>query len=236
MTFAALFACFLAILAFTADIIAIKPYVSLILKGQTKGLWRYTAALSVGFFVAIIFIKVPTVLEWGKGDFDYKTIFDTILHFFSVTYLLICCFTLIVSSTALKGEKEEGKVYLVYGFASLLSYLFSIILILILPKEKTLHFFSIFFFAVSVFQLFLLLGEYIIKRYLLLSGEPLNTKFGEFKAFFKSITINLDLDQGNIQDDDSWKNFGLDCAMLIFTMTLGLVIMLVEYAKGLAVS
>lgn len=213
--------------------------------GQKKNLGKKIGTILFIFLLSTLLFKLSTKIQEEGIEFINQA-FEWIVYCFSVTFILISAVSTFLSSTILKAKKYEIDNYLMLGGTILISYILGVFLIFLLSDEKNLMWTGLLFFSVVIVQFLFLNGEYVLKRYLIEKGiEVKDSVLGEYPVFFKELlsdTFNLkdvqsiqknDIETGS-DDSETKKNkikfdkFFYDLAFTIFTMTLGIILILIK--------
>ena len=232
-----------SLLGFTADLIAVYTFINTVRLKQYKDISRKLfTVIFVFIFSLLLFLLVRT-----PDSFNL----DGILYVFSLVYILLAWLTVLISATALKGTKSEIKIYLSFALTAALSFFLGIFIVMLLGKH--LQWMGLLFFLASFIQILYIVGEYILKRYLIAKGLKENLSLlGEyplsFRYFIKEITalpelfkrelVTIETQNSNDIDDPEsetvkpqpvqYKYWASDVAFVVYTATLGVILLILN--------
>jgi hypothetical protein len=171
-----------SLLGFTADVIAVYAFVLTVRARQYQDIPRKVATVVFGFVVSIgLFLLARNSTHWTL---------DTLVYGFAATYILLSCFTLVLASTILKGTRQDLRHYVMFAFTAVFSFLLGTALLLLLGRN--LQVMCLLFYFCALLQVFYLIGEYLLKRYLELKGLPASsTHMSEYPLAFTAFVREL---------------------------------------------
>jgi len=231
-TVAAIAAYGLAILAFSADVLQIWAYLGSVRKRR----WQ-DAPAKVLVVVALFLLGVGLV--WiGRNSRTLDHV--AVVSVFSWVYFGLALLTLLIASYNLKGKQRPLADYVAYSVSSFVVFVLGILLLFVSGTSARALAYA--FFGCAVLQGFMVAGEYGLKRVLQGENRPLPrvflAEFAMFRHHVKDQALSLarifsEPEEEGSPDDVGLpgmdhRALGLDLALLSFTFTLGVALLLVN--------